>query len=95
MITPRLVAALAAGALLVAACGGDKSATASDVTTGDSASAAPSDADCPPVEGAGSQTRQFDAAPPMCLDDSLTYQAIVTTNQGEFTIALDLSLIHI
>jgi cyclophilin family peptidyl-prolyl cis-trans isomerase len=25
----------------------------------------------------------------MCLDDGVSYQAIVTTNQGEFTIALD------
>ena len=34
-----------------------------------------------------SQTREFDAAPPMCLDDGVTYHAIVTTNQGELTIA--------
>jgi len=107
MISPRLVAALAAGALLVAACGSDDSSSdsatteiaasatteaASDSTsdsTSDSASAATSDADCPPAEGADSQTRQFDAAPPMCLDDGVSYQAVVTTNQGEFTITLD------
>jgi cyclophilin family peptidyl-prolyl cis-trans isomerase len=98
MSTPRLVAALAAGALLVAACGSDDSSSASgttesgtaesaatDATTGESSSAG----ECPPVEGADSQTRQFDAAPPMCLDEGVSYQAIVTTNQGEFTIALD------
>ena len=99
MITPRLVAALAAGALLVAACGSDDSASASAATettnettsaaTNDSVSSAASTADCPPAEGADSQTRQFDAAPPTCLDDGVSYQAIVTTNQGEFTIALD------
>jgi cyclophilin family peptidyl-prolyl cis-trans isomerase len=103
MITTRLVAALAATAILVGACGSDDSSSesattessstgsattevaASDATAGES----PSAAECPPVEGADSQTRQFDAAPPMCLDDSVTYQAIVTTNQGEFTITLD------
>lgn len=95
MITPRLVAALATGALLVAACGSDDSSSDSATTeaasdsTSDSSSAATSDAGCPPVEGADSQTRQFDAAPPMCLDDGVSYQAIVTTNQGEFTITLD------
>ena len=91
MITSRLVVALAAGALLVAACGSDDSSSGSATTesASDSASAATSDADCPPVDGADSQTRQFDAAPPMCLDDGVSYQAIVTTNQGEFTITLD------
>ena len=33
--------------------------------------------------------QQFDSAPPMCLDPGATYQAIVTTNMGEFTIDLD------
>ena len=83
MITPRLVAALAAGALLVAACGSDDSSSAQ------AAGEAVNDAECPPVEGADSQTREFDAAPPMCLDDGVSYQAVVTTNQGEFTITLD------
>jgi len=45
--------------------------------------------DCPPVDGADSQTRDFGAAPPMCLEAAASYEAIVTTNQGEFTIALD------
>jgi cyclophilin family peptidyl-prolyl cis-trans isomerase len=97
MITPRLVAALAAGALLVAACGSDdsssESATTESASTESATTEAPSetasDSECPPVEGADSQTRQFDAAPPMCLDDGASYQAIVTTNQGEFTITLD------
>lgn len=94
MITPRLVAALAAGALLVAACGSDDSSSDSATTdvgaaTTESSSDSASDADCPPVDGAASQIRQFETAPPMCLDDSVSYQAIVTTNQGEFTITLD------
>jgi len=47
------------------------------------------DPDCPAVDGADSQTRDFGAAPPMCLEPGATYEAIVTTNKGEFTIALD------
>ncbi len=46
-------------------------------------------ADCPPVEGTETQTQQFDAAPPDCLTPGVTYEAIVTTNKGEFTITLD------
>ena len=95
MTTSRLLAALAVTAILAGACGSDDSSSESATTeaasdsVSDSVSAATSDAECPPVEGADSQTRQFDAAPPMCLDDGGSYQAIVTTNQGEFTIALD------
>ncbi len=48
-----------------------------------------STAECPPADGASEQVQQFDAAPPMCLDDGATYQAVVTTNMGEFTIDLD------
>jgi cyclophilin family peptidyl-prolyl cis-trans isomerase len=58
--------------------------------TGDGVdSPAVADADCPPVEGADSQTRQFDASPPMCLDAGAAYEAVVTTNMGEFTIAVE------
>ena len=73
-------------------CGSDDSATAADAATASppiAAIATSGTGECPPVDGADSQTRQFDAAPPMCLDDGVTYEAIVTTNQGEFTITLD------
>jgi cyclophilin family peptidyl-prolyl cis-trans isomerase len=91
----RILAALAA-ALVVAssACGSDTSGTAAteppDPAPSDTAGAgAPASADCPPVDGADEQTRQFDAAPPDCLEADATYEAVVTTNQGEFTILLD------
>ena len=45
--------------------------------------------ECPPEEGVTEAVQQFDSAPPMCLDPAATYQAIVTTNMGEFTIDLD------
>ncbi|MEM8618127.1 MAG: peptidylprolyl isomerase [Actinomycetota bacterium] len=44
---------------------------------------------CPPIDGATEPVRQFDSAPPMCIDVDATYQAIVDTNLGEFTIDLD------
>lgn len=46
-------------------------------------------AGCPPVDGADDQTQQFDAAPPECLEPGATYEAVVTTNAGEFTIEID------
>jgi cyclophilin family peptidyl-prolyl cis-trans isomerase len=97
MAIHRLLAALAATAILVGACGSDDSSSepatsqdaGTDVTVEASADTASSTTDCPPVDGAGSQTRQFDAPPAMCLDPDASYEAIVTTNMGEFTIALD------
>ena len=92
MITRPLIAALAVIGLVAAGCGGsDNSADAATdstvaSTTGDVAA---STADCPPADGTGTQTRQFDAPPPDCLTPGVTYEAIVTTNKGELTIVLD------
>jgi cyclophilin family peptidyl-prolyl cis-trans isomerase len=47
------------------------------------------DADCPPEDGVTEPVSEFDEAPPMCLVDGATYQAVVTTNMGEFTVDLD------
>ena len=82
MLTSRLSTALAAALLVTAAgCGSDGD--------GDGDETGVVDADCPPVEGAGSQTREFDAPPPDCLTPGVAYEAIVTTNMGEFTIAVE------
>jgi len=92
----RLAAAVGAALLLVAACGSDSDESDTDnagtsisATSDDTGSETPTEADCPPVEGADSQTRQFDSAPPACLEPGTSYEAIVTTNTGEFTIAVD------
>jgi cyclophilin family peptidyl-prolyl cis-trans isomerase len=45
--------------------------------------------DCPPKEGTDEPQQSFDAPPPTCLEDGVGYDAVVTTNMGEFTIALD------
>ncbi len=77
MATKRLTAALSAALLVAAGCGSDND----EATT--------NNGDCPPTEGADAPTRQFDASPPACLEPGASYEAIVTTNQGEFTIAID------
>ena len=95
MTNTRVLSALAVAALLVVTtgCGSDD---ASDGAGADSIEPVATenaieqnDADCPPVDGADSQTRDFGAAPPMCLEAGASYEAIVTTNKGELTIALD------
>ncbi len=95
MTSKRLLAAAALAAVLIAGCGSDDSAsrattaTDGDTTVADAETADGAVGDCPTVEGADSQTRSFDAAPPMCLEPGVSYEAVVTTNKGEFTIELD------
>jgi cyclophilin family peptidyl-prolyl cis-trans isomerase len=81
-MTPlRLAGAVVAALLVVTGCASDSDESADDETT--------TDAPCPPIDGVDSQTREFDAAPPACLDPGASYEAVVTTNVGEFTIAVD------
>ncbi len=44
---------------------------------------------CPSPDGSAEQQQSFDAQPPMCLDSTLAYSALVTTNKGEITIELN------
>jgi cyclophilin family peptidyl-prolyl cis-trans isomerase len=44
---------------------------------------------CPTPDGSAEQQQSFDAQPPMCLDSTRSYSALVTTNKGEITIELD------
>jgi cyclophilin family peptidyl-prolyl cis-trans isomerase len=99
----RLAAGIVVSALAVGACGSDDSEN-SGITTPPQTSpvetvpieTAPIESGgeseavaCPPEDGAGEPTRQFDAAPPDCLSPGAAYDAVVTTNKGEFTITLD------
>ena len=70
----------------------DTDTDAADGVAGDTvadADAVASDPECPPLEGTSEQLQTFDAPPPMCLDPNASYQALVVTNKGEFTIDLD------
>jgi cyclophilin family peptidyl-prolyl cis-trans isomerase len=101
--TRRLVAIGVVAVLTVAGCGSDDSQSSgvtaptvtADVESPTTDAPAPGDggdaaaADCPPEEGTDEATRQFVGPPPDCLDPAATYDAVVTTNKGEFTITLD------
>jgi len=45
--------------------------------------------DCPPETGSDTAQTSFAAPPAMCIDTAVQYDAVVTTNKGEFTIELD------
>jgi cyclophilin family peptidyl-prolyl cis-trans isomerase len=66
---------------------GDTTGTVAETTVATTVAADP--ADCPPVEGTDEQQQSFDGPPPFCLDPAKEYDAVVETNMGEFTIALD------
>ncbi|MGA0081211.1 MAG: peptidylprolyl isomerase [Ilumatobacteraceae bacterium] len=44
---------------------------------------------CPAIDGTSERAASFENAPPNCLEDGTLYSAVVTTNKGEFTIALN------
>jgi len=44
---------------------------------------------CPMADGSEERVAQFEQAPPTCIEDGVTYSAIVETNKGSFTIELD------
>ena len=62
--------------------------TASTVTT-IAGKAITGDTPCPPTDGSAERTTSFEKAPPMCIDPAKKYTAVVDTNFGSFTIALD------
>ena len=45
--------------------------------------------ECPATDGSQPKQQEFDEYPPFCIDVTKTYTADVTTNFGDFTIALD------
>ena len=58
--------------------------------TSDAATTVPAVApECPAEDGSSPQVRSFTEAPPMCIDETATYTALVSTNHGDFTIELD------
>ena len=49
------------------------------------------DTTCPSADGSSPRTISFAKAPPSCIDATKTFTAVVTTNKGAYTIALDAS----
>jgi cyclophilin family peptidyl-prolyl cis-trans isomerase len=91
MRTPHvLLAAGAALALTLSACGSDGTAssnTAAGATTTISASGGPVTT-CAKADGSSPKTNQFTAAPPMCLQPGKKYTATIETNHGTVHVAL-------
>jgi cyclophilin family peptidyl-prolyl cis-trans isomerase len=47
------------------------------------------DTPCPNADGSSQRTTVFAKEPPMCIDAAKTYTAVVETNKGSYTVALD------
>ena len=47
------------------------------------------DTPCPAADGSSPRTITFAKEPPTCIDPAKTYTAVVVTNKGPYTIALD------
>ena len=62
------------------------SSTAPIVVTG---AAITGDTPCPAADGSAAKTVTFEKAPSMCIDAAKTYTAVVETNKGNYTVALD------
>ncbi|HTX01061.1 MAG TPA: peptidylprolyl isomerase [Acidimicrobiales bacterium] len=45
--------------------------------------------ECPPADGSAEKRQRFDAYPPMCIDLSKRYTAVMVTSKGSITFALD------
>jgi cyclophilin family peptidyl-prolyl cis-trans isomerase len=44
---------------------------------------------CPAADGSSARASKFQNPPPMCIDPAKTYTAVVDTDKGKFTVALD------
>jgi cyclophilin family peptidyl-prolyl cis-trans isomerase len=91
MRTPHLLlAAGAALALTLSACGSDgtSSSNAAGATTTAAGAAGAATTTCAKADGSSPKTGQFSAAPPMCLQPGKKYTATIETNRGTVHIAL-------
>lgn len=75
-------------------------AYASTTVAGDASTTVPGDTatpsdfvygttECPPVEGAATQTQEFSDSFALCIDPTKTYTAVVKTNMGTYSAVLD------
>ncbi|MGH1504445.1 MAG: peptidylprolyl isomerase [Acidimicrobiales bacterium] len=69
----------------------DEEETVEETTTTEALDLTPVAPECPPDDASGDRVVQWTEAPAMCIDDSATYLAEVTTSLGDFTIELDAS----
>jgi cyclophilin family peptidyl-prolyl cis-trans isomerase len=83
MRAPLALLAVPALALALASCGSDEPENPTGVSQSGEA------VECPPAEGVETPVQTFEQAPPMCIDEAKTYTAVMTTDVGDVTFALD------
>ena len=89
------IAVVVGVALIISVSGGSDSSTTSDTTVDSTATAQTEgrsitgETPCPATDGSEERATSFESAPVNCLEDGMTYTAVVTTNKGEFSILLD------
>ena len=49
------------------------------------------DTPCPATDGTQERTTTFESPPPVCIDESATYDATLATSEGEIVVSVDLS----
>ena len=102
VLIPLAAIAITGVAVLVKGNGGSTAATTTTVTLAPSTTVTtvplPStipgatltgDTPCPAADGSSARTIAFAKVPPTCIDPTKTYTAVVTTNMGAYTVALD------
>jgi cyclophilin family peptidyl-prolyl cis-trans isomerase len=72
-----------------AAGSGDAAGAGDDVLTAPEPGGLAPEGECPAEDGSSPRATEFSAPPPMCIDPDLAHEAVITTDAGEFTIALD------
>jgi peptidyl-prolyl cis-trans isomerase B (cyclophilin B) len=88
MLRPLVLIVCLSFALLVAACGGDKKASATGETAATATATAAAPKGCKAASPSGKQPGKL-PKPKAVLDPSKTYVATVSTNCGDFEITLD------
>ncbi|MFN6121759.1 MAG: peptidylprolyl isomerase [Actinomycetes bacterium] len=96
-VTTTVAPATTAASDTTDAAGATGTTAATDTTAAAETTAAPTttvefaygELECPEADGSSELPDSFESAPAKCIEDGVTYQAIVTTNQGSFTIDLD------
>ncbi len=67
-------------------------ATTTTEAADDGVVVAPADIGCPAEDGSSETFTQFEAAPPVCIDESAKYVAAFQTTVGDFDVLIDPSL---
>jgi cyclophilin family peptidyl-prolyl cis-trans isomerase len=67
----------------------DSTVTEAPATTIASGRTISGETPCPAKDGSEEKVSQFEQAPPMCIEDGVTYTAMISTNKGEFAVVLD------